>query len=307
MEIINNLQNLENLDSRSVVTIGNFDGIHAGHRELINEALALANENNMDPVVLTFDPLPEEFFERKGFFKLMLITDKLDYFRKAGIKTVIKIPFTKKFSETSAPTFIQEILINKLQTKYLIVGEDFKFGRNREGNYNTLSNEKKFQTNIVSVIKDSDKKISSSMIRELIVAGDIEKANGYLINEFAMDGYIVHGEKMGRKLGYPTANIEICKSLPINGIFLVKVVIENTEVKFGLASIGNKPTFSGKKDLLEVFIFDYDSDIYGKKMKVYFLEKLRDQIKFKDENDLITQMNHDSANAKNMLKAKYGL
>ena len=307
MEIIDNLQNLKNLDGRSVVTIGNFDGVHAGHRELINEALALANVNNMNPVVLTFDPLPEEFFERKGFFKLMPIADKLEYFRTAGIKTVIKVPFSKKFSATSAPTFIQEILINKLQTKYLIVGEDFKFGRNREGNYNTLSNEKKFKTKIVSVIKDSDMKISSSMIRDLIVAGDIEKANGYLINEFAMDGYIVHGEKMGRKLGYPTANIEICKSFPINGIFLVKVVIENTEVKFGLASIGNKPTFSGKKDLLEVFIFDYNSDIYGKKMKVYFFEKLRNQIKFKDENDLIRQMNHDSANARNMLKAKYGL
>lgn len=307
MEIIDNLQNLKNLDGRSVVTIGNFDGVHAGHRELINEALALANVNNMNPVVLTFDPLPEEFFERKGFFKLMPIADKLEYFRIAGIKTVIKVPFSKKFSETSATTFVQEILINKLQTKYLIVGEDFKFGRNREGNYNTLSNEKKFKTKIVSVIKDSDMKISSSMIRDLIVAGDIEKANGYLINEFAMDGYIVHGEKMGRKLGYPTANIEICKSFPINGIFLVKVVIENTEVKFGLASIGNKPTFSGKKDLLEVFIFDYNSDIYGKKMKVYFFEKLRNQIKFKDENDLIRQMNHDSANARNMLKAKYGL
>ena len=307
MEIIDNLQNLKNLDGRSVVTIGNFDGVHAGHRELINEALALANVNNMNPVVLTFDPLPEEFFERKGFFKLMPIADKLEYFRTAGIKTVIKVPFSKKFSETSAPTFIQEILINKLQTKYLIVGEDFKFGRNREGNYNTLSNEKKFKTKIVSVIKDSDMKISSSMIRDLIVAGDIEKANGYLINEFAMDGFIVHGEKMGRKLGYPTANIEICKSFPINGIFLVKVVIENTEVKFGLASIGNKPTFSGKRDLLEVFIFDYNSDIYGKKMKVYFFEKLRNQIKFKDENDLIRQMNHDSANARNMLKAKYGL
>tara|TARA_Y100000768_G_scaffold361592_1_gene319732 strand:- start:24 stop:947 length:924 start_codon:yes stop_codon:yes gene_type:complete len=307
MEIIDNLQNLKNLDGRSVVTIGNFDGIHAGHKELINEAHSLANVNNMNPVVLTFDPLPEEFFERKGFFKLMPIADKLEYFRTAGIKTVIKVPFSKKFSETSAPTFIQEILINKLQTKYLIVGEDFKFGRNREGNYNTLSNEKKFKTKIVSVIKDSDMKISSSMIRDLIVAGDIEKANGYLINEFAMDGFIVHGEKMGRKLGYPTANIEICKSFPINGIFLVKVVIENTEVKFGLASIGNKPTFSGKKDLLEVFIFDYNSDIYGKKMKVYFYEKLRNQIKFKDENDLIRQMNHDSANARNMLKAKYGL
>ena len=187
------------------------------------------------------------------------------------------------------------------------MGEDFKFGKNREGNYNTLSNEKKFKTKIVSVIKDSGMKISSSMIRDLIAAGDIEKANSYLMNGFAMDGYIVHGEKMGRKLGYPTANIEICKSFPINGIFLVKVVIENTEVKFGLASIGNKPTFSGKKDLLEVFIFDYNSDIYGKKMKVYFFEKLRNQIKFKNENDLITQMNHDSANARNMLKAKYGL
>ena len=307
MEIINNLQKLKNLDSRSVVTIGNFDGIHAGHKKLINETLTLANVNNMNPVVLTFDPLPEEFFERNNFFKLMPISDKLEYFRKVGIKTVIKIPFTKEFSKTSAPIFIQEILINKLQTKYLIVGEDFKFGRNRDGNYNTLLNEKKFETKKVSIIRDSDTKISSSMIRDLIVAGDIEKGNGYLINEFAMDGYIVHGEKIGRKLGYPTANIEICKSFPINGIFLVKVVIENTEVKFGLASIGNKPTFSGKKDLLEVFIFDHNSEIYGKKMKVYFYEKLRNQIKFKNENDLIIQMNHDSDNAKNILKAKYGL
>ena len=307
MEIINELQNLNNLDKESVVTIGNFDGIHAGHRELIKETLVLANEKNKNPVVMTFDPLPEEFFERKGFFKLMPVTDKLEYFREVGISVVINIPFTKEFSETSASAFIQEILIDKLRTQYLVVGKDFKFGKNRKGNYDTLSNEKKFKTNIVNIIKDSDLKISSSMIRDLIMKGDIEKANNYLMNQFAMDGYIVHGEKVGRELGYPTANIEICKSFPINGIFLVKVVIENTEVKFGLASIGNKPTFSGKKDLLEVFIFDHNSEIYGKKMKVYFYEKLRNQIKFKNENDLIIQMNHDSDNAKNILKAKYGL
>ncbi len=145
------------------------------------------------------------------------------------------------------------------------------------------------------------------MIREFIVDGDIEKANSYLMNKFAMDGYIVHGEKMGRKLGYPTANIEICKSFPISGIFLVKVVIEDTQDKFGLASIGNKPTFSGKKDLLEVFIFDFNSDIYGKKIKVHFYEKLRNQIKFDSESDLIKQMDNDSASAKKILKAKYGL
>jgi len=258
-------------------------------------------------VVMTFDPLPEEFFERKGFFKLMPVTDKLEYFREVGISVVINIPFTKEFSETSASAFIQEILIDKLRTQYLVVGKDFKFGKNRKGNYDTLSNEKKFKTNIVNIIKDSDLKISSSMIRDLIMKGDIEKANNYLMNQFAMDGYIVHGEKVGRELGYPTANIEICKSFPINGIFLVKVVIEKAEIKFGLASIGNKPTFSGKKDLLEVFIFDYNSEIYGKKMKVYFYEKLRDQIKFENENDLITQMNHDSTNARNLLKVKYGL
>ena len=307
MEIIDNLQKLEILSNGSVVTIGNFDGIHAGHRELIKDTLSLSEKNNLGSVVLTFDPLPEEFFNRKHFFRLMPITDKLDYFRQAGIDTIIKIPFTKEFSEMSARVFINEILINKLRTQYLIVGKDFKFGNNREGDYETLSNEKEFQTNIVSIIKDNDVKVSSSMIREIIVQGDVERANRYLVNKFAMDGYIVHGEKIGRKLGYPTANIEIYKSFPINGIFLVKVVIENAEVKFGLASIGNKPTFSGKKDLLEVFIFDYNSEIYGKKMRVYFYEKLRDQIKFENEGDLILQMDSDSANAKSVLKAKYGL
>ena len=307
MKIIDDLQKLDTLRNKSVVTIGNFDGIHAGHRELIKKTLSLSNEVNISSVVLTFDPLPEEFFKRKNFFKLMTSTDKLDYFRRVGVDTVIKVPFTRDFSEIAASTFISDILIDKLQTQKLIVGKDFKFGRNREGSFDTLANEKRFETKIVSIVKEYDEKISSSMIRELIVDGDIEKANSYLMNKFAMDGYIVHGEKMGRKLGYPTANIEICKSFPISGIFLVKVVIEDTQDKFGLASIGNKPTFSGKKDLLEVFIFDFNSDIYGKKIKVYFYEKLRNQIKFDSESDLIKQMDNDSASAKKILKAKYGL
>ena len=307
MKIIDDLQKLDTLRNKSVVTIGNFDGIHAGHRELIKKTLSLSNDVNISSVVLTFDPLPEEFFKRKNFFKLMTITDKLDYFRRAGVDTVIKVPFTRDFSEIAASTFISDILIDKLQTQKLIVGKDFKFGRNREGSFDTLANEKRFETKIVSIVKEYDVKISSSMIREFIVDGDIEKANSYLMNKFAMDGYIVHGEKMGRKLGYPTANIEICKSFPISGIFLVKVVIEDTQDKFGLASIGNKPTFSGKKDLLEIFIFDFNSDIYGKKIKVYFYEKLRNQIKFDSESDLIKQMDNDSASAKKILKAKYGL
>ena len=307
MKIIDDLQKLDALGNKSIVTIGNFDGIHAGHRELIKKTLSLSNEVSSSSVVLTFEPLPEEFFKRKNFFKLMTTTDKLDYFRGAGVDTVIKIPFTKEFSEIAASTFISDILIDKLQTQKLIIGKDFKFGRNREGNYDTLTNEKRFETNIVSIVKEYDEKISSSMIRELIVDGEIEKANSYLINKFAMDGYIVHGEKMGRKLGYPTANIEICKSFPISGIFLVKVVIEDTQDKFGLASIGNKPTFSGKKDLLEVFIFDFDSDIYGKKIKIYFYEKLRNQIKFDSVSELIKQMDDDSTSAKRILEAKYGL
>ncbi len=307
MKIIDDLQKLDTLRNKSVVTIGNFDGIHAGHRELIKKTLSLSNEVNISSVVLTFDPLPEEFFKRKNFFKLMTSTDKLDYFRRVGVDTVIKVPFTRDFSEIAASTFISDILIDKLQTQKLIVGKDFKFGRNREGSFDTLANEKRFETKIVSIVKEYDEKISSSMIRELIVDGDIEKANSYLMNKFAMDGYIVHGEKLGRKLGYPTANIEICKSFPISGIFLVKVVIEDTQDKFGLASIGNKPTFSGKKDLLEVFIFDFDSDIYGKKIKVYFYEKLRNQIKFDSVSELIKQMDDDSTSAKRILEAKYGL
>ena len=150
----------------------------------------------------------------------------------------------------------------------------------------------------------SNKKISSTSIRKLLISGKVSEANSFLGKPFTIGGKVIHGEKLGRELGYPTANIEICKSYPINGIFLVEVLYKNSEKFYGLASIGNKPTFSGTNDVLEVYIFDFNTDIYGQTIEVVLLEKIRDQIKFNTKEELMNQMNEDHSLALNILRKK---
>ena len=306
MEIIDDLKISRFVSDSTVVTIGNFDGIHKGHISLIDRTLEISQKKDMTPLVITFDPLPQEYFTVKNFFRLMTISDKIEYFKSRGIEIVVKIPFKEEFSKITANSFIKDLLIKQLNIKHLVIGEDFRFGHNRQGDCELLRSHIDFETHVMKNIVDQNNKISSTSIRNLIRSGEIEKANKFLYRNFSMQGCIVHGEKLGRKLGYPTANIEIYKSFPINGIFLVKVHIEKN-THFGLASIGNKPTFSGEKDLLEVFIFDFNQDIYNKIMKVSFLKKLRNQIKFSGEKELIAQMNQDYDNAKKILSNKNGL
>lgn len=304
MIIIKDINNIEKTTSNNCISIGNFDGMHKGHIELVKETVRIAKENNLVPTVLTFDQMPEEYFKANDFFRLMEMSDKYKVFEKLGVEQVLVIPFDKSFSEINENIFIKEILIEKLSLKYLIVGKDFKFGYKRMGNIELLQKYSELGGyNLLSLdlVKISSDKISSRDIRILIKNGKIKEANELLAVPFSLSGKVIHGEKRGRRLGYPTANIEIYKSYPINGIFLVNILFEDKKL-FGLASWGNKPTFSGIDHVLEVNILDFESDIYGKQLKVIFIDKIRDQIKFDNQDELIEQMNKDKKTAEILLK-----
>lgn len=304
MIIIKDINNIEKTTSNNCISIGNFDGMHKGHIELVKETVRIAKENNLVPTVLTFDQMPEEYFKANDFFRLMEMSDKYKVFEKLGVEQVLVIPFDKSFSEINENIFIKEILIEKLSLKYLIVGKDFKFGYKRMGNIELLQKYSELgDYNLLSLdlVKISSDKISSRDIRILIKNGKIKEANQLLAVPFSLSGKVIHGEKRGRRLGYPTANIEIYKSYPINGIFLVNILFEDKKL-FGLASWGNKPTFSGIDHVLEVNILDFESDIYGKQLKVIFIDKIRDQIKFDNQDELIEQMNKDKKTAEILLK-----
>ena len=304
MIIIKDINNIEKTTSNNCISIGNFDGMHKGHIELVKETVRIAKENNLVPTVLTFDQMPEEYFKANDFFRLMEMSDKCKVFEKLGVEQVLVIPFDKSFSEINENIFIKEILIEKLSLKYLIVGKDFKFGYKRMGNIELLQKYSELgDYNLLSLdlVKISSDKISSRDIRILIKNGKIKEANQLLAVPFSLSGKVIHGEKRGRRLGYPTANIEIYKSYPINGIFLVNILFEDKKL-FGLASWGNKPTFSGIDHVLEVNILDFESDIYGKQLKVIFIDKIRDQIKFDNQDELIEQMNKDKKTAEILLK-----
>lgn len=304
MIIIKDINNIEKTTSNNCISIGNFDGMHKGHIELVKETVRIAKENNLVPTVLTFDQMPEEYFKANDFFRLMEMSDKYKVFEKLGVEQVLVIPFDKSFSEINENIFIKEILIEKLSLKYLIVGKDFKFGYKRMGNIELLQKYSElggYSLLSLDLVKISSDKISSRDIRILIKNGKIKEANQLLAVPFSLSGKVIHGEKRGRRLGYPTANIEIYKSYPINGIFLVNILFEDKKL-FGLASWGNKPTFSGIDHVLEVNILDFESDIYGKQLKVIFIDKIRDQIKFDNQDELIEQMNKDKKTAEILLK-----
>jgi riboflavin kinase / FMN adenylyltransferase len=307
MKIFNSLGDIPDNHGPSSITIGNFDGLHVGHIELLKNTIVLAKANNTIPMVLTFSPMPEEYFQNECFFRLMNNTEKLDFIKDYGIEEVVLIPFNEEFSKMDENRFIDEVLVKKLNAKHVIVGNDFRFGHKRIGNVKLLESyghDKGIEVARVNLIEMSGKKISSTSIRELLISGKISEANNLLQKPFSIQGEIIHGEKVGRELGYPTANIEIYKSYPINGIFLVEVLHKNSEKLYGLASIGNKPTFSGTNDVLEIFIFNFKLDIYGETIKVIFLEKIRNQIKFNTKEELIDQMKNDHDIALNILRKK---
>ena len=292
MKILNNLNDVSK--KPKAVTIGNFDGIHKGHQALINKTKEISTENKVESLILTFNKLPKEIFSPDTVQRLYDNKIKESILSSYKINTLLSIDFNE-IKEYSADFFCEEILIKKLNTQYLIIGENFKFGKDRSGDIEKLrkySGKKAFELIVPKLETHNGVKISSSRIRNLLNQGDIIGARECLGRDYMLSGTVVSGEKLGRKLGYPTANIRLEYDYPLDGVYLTRTVIEEKNY-VGLASLGNKPTFNGSEKILEVFILDFDEDIYSQNIEVYFLEEIRKQIKFSNEDELIKQMNED--------------
>ena len=302
--------NISNKYKNSALAIGNFDGLHRGHQKVFKETKIFAKKNKTKFGVLTFTPMPVMFFNKKiKNHRLTSEEEKLNLFQRYGVDFVINVKFNKKFSRISAEDFIKKIIYKKINPKLFSVSNNFRFGKNRKGDVNLV---KKFSSKYgykllnIKPFKFLGKITSSSRIRENLKNGNITLANKLLSRTWFVDGTVIKGKKLGRKLGYRTCNINIKNYLlPKKGIYSVKILINNNKkIHGGVAYLGFRPTFSGNQIFLEVNIFGTEKNLYKKKLSVFFLRFIRNDKKFKNSKELIKQMNKDVLIAKKSLKAK---
>jgi len=301
MIIYKNL-NIKTNHKNSVIAIGNFDGLHLGHQKVLNQARLKAKKENLKFGVITFEPIPNMFFNKNiRHHRINSIKQKIYYLNKLNLDFLIIINFNKYFSNIKADSFIDKILAEKLNSKYVFVSKNFRFGKKRTGNTNTLKiYEKKYsyKTIITSPYQKNKKIISSSLIRKKIYEGKVAEVEKLLGRPWAIEGEVVKGEQRGRKIGFPTCNIKWDSYvLPKLGVYWVQVESKNFKKK-GIANIGYRPTFNGKTLLLEVNIFGIKANLYKKILKVSFIKFIRPEKKFKNINELKNQIKKDIAKIK---------
>lgn len=284
----------------AVVTSGTFDGVHVGHQKILNRLKEIAANNSGETVVITFWPHPRYVLKPGVTPHLLLNTfeEKAELIKEQGIQHLLRIPFTKEFSQTTSQEFIENILVKKIGTRKLVIGYDHKFGKDREGSFEQLSqNAPNYGFDVEETPRQDVDNIgvSSSRIRKALEEGDIPTATHFLGRPYSLQGRVVKGDKLGRVLGYPTANIDIDsndKLVPAYGIYAVTVEHESEKLK-GMLYIGNRPTVDGTKLAIEVNIFDFDRDIYGENLKVNLVATIRKDAKFDDLETLKKQMEAD--------------
>ena len=290
----------------SILLIGNFDGLHIGHQKLFNFAKKYKKKYKIKIGVLTFDPMPKMFFNKKlKNFKISNLNQKINSFEKFKIDFVIIKKFDKKFSKINYIKFIDNILSKKLRPKYIFVSNNFRFGNKREGNVNKLKFfEKKYNFKIINPkpLKKKTKIISSTLIRKLISNGKINIVNRYLDRNWSIDGNVSVGRKMGRKIGFPTCNIKLNDYVIAKpGVYAVNILInKNKKLLRGIANLGYRPTFNQKEILLEVHIFNFSRNLYNKHLTIEFIDFIRKEKKFKNINQLKKQINLDIRKAKKL-------
>ncbi len=293
-----------------MVTIGTFDGVHLGHRKVIVRLQEFAKQHDGETVIFTFHTHPR-LVTMPNETNLRLLTtlrEKINLFEKHGIDHLIIYPFDKSFSELTYSEFVEKILVEKIGTHCLVVGYDHKFGKNREGGFEYLKNcagKFNFEIERLDALLIEEDSVSSTKIRNALQNGDIEKANHYLGYQFTLHGTVVNGKQLGRKLGFPTANIEASdkhKIIPGYGVYAVKVELNNTEYN-GMLNIGTRPTFNNNADnrSIEVNIFDFEDDIYGNEITLKFVGKIRDEQKFDNIEMLVNQLVKDKIAALSIL------
>lgn len=285
-----------------VLTIGNFDGVHLGHQQLLQEVVQQASDRLLKSGAMFFEPQPREFFAQDGLpSRLTRFRDKVCRMAEFDLDWLICVPFNQKLRQLSAQQFVQQILVDQLQVRHLVVGDDFRFGCDRQGNFSYLVDAGErfgFSVQDSHTILKEDKRVSSTRIRELLELDDLAAANDLLGWPYGISGRVIHGAKLGRTLGIPTANLSLSE-LPsaLTGVFCVEVTWESGQAK-GVANLGQKPTVNGMTPSLEVHLLDFEQDLYGKHLQVQFLNKLRPVQKFSGLEQLKHQIHSDVAQAR---------
>jgi len=308
MRIYEGISNFRRLD-HAVVTSGTYDGVHKGHQKILQRMIEVAKNEGGETVLISFWPHPRMVLNNDpGFLKLINTMDeKQELLRNIGINHLILIPFTLEFAQTSSTDFIKNILVDVIGTKKLIIGYNHRFGKNREGSFDNLvkdSSKYGFEVEEIPKHEIDDLGISSTIIRKSLIKGDIPTANRYLGHPFLINGLVIHGDKLGKTIGFPTANLQIeeaYKIIPGDGVYAVIVNVRGREFK-GMLNIGIRPTVDGLNRKIEVHILDFNKDIYQEKISIKFVKKVRDEKKFESLDHLKTQLEIDRGTITEILK-----
>ncbi|MFI4919563.1 MAG: bifunctional riboflavin kinase/FAD synthetase [Legionellales bacterium] len=301
MKLLRGIQHLAVLDKGAVATVGNFDGVHLGHQYLLKSLRTKANNMGLPLVLVLFEPQPREYFQQSNApVRLTSLREKLELLKQCQVDYVYCIKFNDKLAQISATDFANNYLFSMLKVKYLLIGRDFRFGNNRSGDVGllqALGSQSGCDVQVFSDFCIEGKKISSTTIRAALQTGELNNAANYLGRTYSMCARVVAGDGRGRQWGIPTANLGIYRnSLPLQGVFVVQVY-RNSKIVFGVANVGKRPTVDGTKNSVEVHLFDFDESIYGELLQVFFLHKLRDELKFTTVDALIAQIHNDIAAA----------
>ena len=297
MKIVREFENYTE-NTPKVLSLGMFDGVHFGHISIINLLKSLAQENNLETAILTFWPHPRKVFNPNDELKLLnTLNEKLNLLENANLDVVFLKSFDENFRNLTGEEFVRQILVQKLNVKHIIIGHDHVFGKNKSGNFELLqklSKELDFVVQQLDAVKEGEFNISSTKIRNYLANGNIIGANKMLGYHYSVSGKVIDGKKLGRTIGYPTANIEVdeLKLLPKKGAYIVEVYVKNKFYK-GMLSIGTNPTVNGDKLTVEVYILDFNEDIYGDEITVKFRDFLHEEIKFESLEKLIERLDED--------------
>ncbi len=279
------------------LTIGNFDAVHIGHRKLLEILTAQAKRRQLPAVVMTFDPHPEEYFRpHSSRPRLSTLATRFFALRECGVDVMLSLKFNRDLARTSAERFIRHYLAQRLQVKYLLIGDDFRFGMRRAGDFEMLKRmapQYGYEVERFDTVKRHDNRVSSTWIRELLASGELQRAEQLLGRKYAHAGRVIHGDKRGGEWGFPTINLAIRHRPALAGVFAVTVSGLADHPLAGAASLGNRPTVDGTKNVLEVYLFDYHGDAYGRRVCVEFVEKIRPEEKFASSAALRQRMEED--------------
>ena len=310
MNLIRGLHNLKPEHRGCVATIGNFDGVHLGHQNVLGQLAEKASELQLPTVVVTFEPQPGEFFSGDAATpRLTRFREKLEGLSRFSVDRVLCLAFNRDFAALSAEAFIQRVLIDGLGVRYLVVGDDFRFGQGRTGDFAMLcraGSAHGFQVVNMHTFAVEGGRVSSTRIREALADGDLRAAERLLGRPYRMSGRVAHGDKRGRTIGFPTANIFLHRKVsPLSGVFAVEMFGLDHEPWPGVANLGTRPTVDGQRTLLEVHLFDLGQEIYGRHVHVDFVQRLRAERRFPSFDDLKAQIQRDAAQARALFAERY--